>query len=668
MTNTMFKRLQKTLSRHTRTSLLAFSLAAASLPAPSFAQQVTLTLNNADIRELISWAQDITKKTIIIHPNVKGKVTVMAGDPMSTDQAYQVFLSALQVHGFTAIETHSSLKILPDALAKQQSIPVVDHSAKNAEDMVVRIVKVRNVAATQLINILRPLVPQVGHLAAFPDSNTLIIADRAQNIEKILGIVSRIDQVGGVDIEVIDLDFASAKEVQEIVQKLVPGADGKGNKSSGLKLAADERSNSLLLSGDPAMRQQVRKLIARLDQPLAGDGNTQVFFLNYAVATDIAPILESISGSVQRNDKNQQAEDAEFSIQANDSLNAIVVTAPPALLDTMKGVIAKLDVRRAQVLVEALIVEVGEGVQSNIGVEWQAASESGNAGASGNFLNGVQGPNSSVTNPVSLAQGLSVGYFVGTDLRAVINVLASDADSNILSTPTIMALDNEEASILVGENVPFITGSQLQPSGGSDNSVNTFNTVERQDIGISLKVKPRINNDDSVSMEIEQTTENISTAAVSTADIITEKREIKTKVLIGNDEVLVLGGLIRDEISEVESKVPLLGDIPILGHAFKSKTTKTTKRNLMVFIHPKIIANRKQGTEVTRKRYEFIRQDQENFRKDINSIFLPNTDSPVLPERMGSSPLIDKYHRDRMGAGRSDAEQPQEQTEDTSDE
>lgn len=588
-------------------------------------ETVTLALDNADVRDLIRWAQDVTDKSIIIHPNVKGKVTVMAGDPMTRGEAYQVFLSVLQVHGFATVESDNTLKIIPDALAKQSSVPVIEQQNQSGqEDVVVRIIKVRNVSSTQLVNLLRPLVPQVGHLAAYPATNALIIADRANNISKVLDIVNRLDKVGVVDIELLPLEFASAKEVLDVINKLIPKTQAKGGETgSGLKLAVDERSNSLLLTGDPATRQQIRKLVKRLDQPLSGEGNTQVFHLNYANAKDLVEVLESITGSVQKNEKDQGTANIEVSIKANEALNALIVTAPPSLLNTMKGVIAKLDVRRPQVLVEALIVEVNEDLGHDFGVEWRTSSTGDVRAGFRSFPNAIA-PGATPATDITLGSGLSLGYFRGGELRALINALATETNANILSTPTIMALDNEEAQILVGQNVPFITGSEARE--GDD----PFQTIERQDVGITLKVKPRINRDNSVTLDIEQSVESV-TESTEASDIITNKREIKTRVLIGNNETLVLGGLIRDELEESESKVPFLGDIPGLGRLFKSTTTNTVKRNLMVFIHPTILTEADSGYELTSKRYHEMQNRQRNFRDKVETYFVPR-DIPQLPE------------------------------------
>ncbi|WP_240946427.1 type II secretion system secretin GspD [Pseudomaricurvus alkylphenolicus] len=596
-----------------------------NVQAQTAQEQITLALENADIRDLIQWAQEVTEKSIIVHPNIKGKVTVVAGQPMTRGEAFQVFMSVLQVHGFAAIESGNVIKVIPDALAKQSAVTIAPEDSREAtEEVTVQIVKVKNISATQLVNLLRPLVPQVGHLAAYPATNALIVADRAANIRKIMEIVQRLDTVGVVDIELLPLEYASAKEVSEVINKLLPKQQAKGATQLTVQLAVDERSNSILLTGDPATRSQIRKLVQRLDQPLAGDGNTQVFYLNYANAKDLVPILESIAGSVQKNQKDQSASKAEVGIQASESLNALVITAPPSVLNTMKGVIGRLDKRRSQVLVEALIVEVREDLGNDLGIEWFGNNTDTSIGFSS-----FPRTRFNIDPDTGLGDsgtGLTIGYFRGGELRALINALATETNANILSTPTIMALDNEEAQILVGENVPFITGSEAREND------DPFQTIQRQDVGITLKVKPRINNDNSVTLDIEQSVESISESAdVNAADIITNKREIKTRVLIENQEILVLGGLIRDEMEEIENKVPLLGDIPGLGRLFKSTSSDTVKRNLMVFIHPTILADARSSLEISREQYDRIRQDQRAFRNRVESFFIPRS-LPQLPE------------------------------------
>ncbi|WP_428821307.1 type II secretion system secretin GspD [Microbulbifer sp. MCCC 1A16149] len=616
--------------------LLSFSVLAQSSP-----ERVTLSLDNADIRDLINWAADFTGKNIIVHPNVKGKVTVVAGDPMTHPQAFDVFMSVLQVNGFSLVEQGDAWKVVPDALAKQQAIPVIDDQTRApGEALVVRTVRVENISAAQLIAMLRPLIPQTGHLAAYADTNTLIVADRAANIDQIVRLIKQLDRAGAIDIELVPLAFASAKEVKQVINELLQGGGKQaGNDVQPLRIAVDERSNSILLTGDPVTRQQLKKVIERLDQPLAGEGNTAVVYVQYASAADLKPILEGMSGSIQKTEKDQQVADVEVSIQVNEELNALVLTAPPSLLETMKGVIAKLDVRRAQVLIEAIIVEVTEGTGNKLGVKWIAGDDDDVfAGFENDFAEtpiiDADGNVLSEFNPFSLApanlarSGLNLGFLSGTDVRVAVNAMASENNANILSTPTIMALDNEEAEILVGQNVPFITGEQLLSGSNND----PFTTIQRQDVGTTLKVTPRVNNNNSVTLEIEQKVENVLPVASSAAsDIVTSKREIRTKVLIDDGAILVLGGLIEDKVTEINQKVPLLGDIPGIGRLFRNSDKEVAKTNLMVFLRPKILSTQIAGYEETRRRYRDMQEKQLQLRGDTSRIWDWNH-GEVLPD------------------------------------
>ncbi|MGL6161828.1 type II secretion system secretin GspD [Microbulbifer sp.] len=609
--------------------------------SPRGPERVTLSLDNADIRDLINWAADFTGKNIIVHPNVKGKVTVVAGDPMSHQEAFEVFMSVLQVNGFSLVEQGGAWKVVPDALAKQQAIPVVsDEVRAPAESLVVRTVRVENISAAQLIAMLRPLIPQTGHLAAYADTNTLIIADRAANIDQIVRLVKQLDRAGAIEIELVPLQFASAKEVKQVLGELLQsgGKNSAGSEVQPLRIAVDERSNSVLLTGDPVTRQQLKSVIARLDQPLDGEGNTAVVYVQYADAEALKPILEGMSGSIQKTEKDQQVANVEVSIQVNEALNALILTAPPSLLETMKGVIAKLDVRRAQVLIEAIIVEVTEGTGNELGISWIAgANENVVAGWNNNAATRALNEDGEVVetlNPFSLplsslagAGALHLGYLSGTDIRAAINAVASESNANILSTPTIMALDNEEAEILVGQNVPFVTGEQLL----SGSSRDPFTTIQREDIGTELKVTPRVNNNNSVTLEIEQKVENVLPSSEGAVDIVTSKREIRTKVLVDDGAILVLGGLIEDQVNESVSKVPLLGDIPGIGRLFRNNRKDVTKTNLMVFIRPKILTTQIAGYEETRKRYLDLQEKQIHL-KDRTSLIWDWHRGDVLPD------------------------------------
>jgi general secretion pathway protein D len=603
-------------------------------------QKVSVAFDNADVKDVIRWASDLTTKNLIVHPGVAGKkITIVAGEPMTHEEAWQVFLSALQVNGLAVVENGDTVKVLPEPEAKTEKVPVVDGEKKTGgEDIVVRIIKVKNLAAQQLISLLKPLTPNSAHLAAYPENNSLVIADRAGNIAQIVDIINRIDQAGTVDIEIIKLEFASAKDVAKTVLDLVQktGAAKTGAAAAPgreLNITADERSNSILMTGDPVMRSQMRKLIQRLDLPLSGEGNTQVVYLNYITAKDMLPILEGVGNNAKggAGKEGGGAQEVSVNVQALEQTNAVVITAPPSMMNTMKGVIAKLDVRRQQVLVEALIVEVSEDVGRDIGIFW--SSDGDNVKTSGLF--GTR--NATITSDDASGKtglnlgGLSLGFFAGGDLVSLIRALEKNTNANVLSTPTVIALDNEEATILVGESVPFKTGSERVNStsvvGNNNNNNNDsvynndFVQIERKDIGVELKVTPRINQEGILTLDVEQKVESINESAnvggeSGAADIITNKRQIKTKALVKDNNVLVLGGLIRDEVLASENGVPFLSEIPYLGRLFKGTSKQVVKKNLMVFIHPKILYDDADVSDDTGYYYNNIRGVQKRFNKN----------------------------------------------------
>ncbi len=612
--------------------------------------EVTVSFNNADILDVIRWASDLTDKNIIVSETVKSKrVTVIAGDPMSKKEAYETFLSILQVNGLAAVEAEGSLKIFAVQDAKSNAIPLIDDANASDEDIVIRIVRIKNIAATQLLALLRPLVPATAAFEVHADTNILLIADSKANIQKIVSLVEKIDKAGTIDIEVIPLKHASAKDVVTLVSSLMPKIVGAGKDAStaqAINFAADERSNSILISGDPVMRTQIKNLIERIDQPLEGAGNTQVIYLNYADAKDMAEDLEAISGAVISTDKDKKTtttKEGEASIVASEANNALVITASPAMLNTMKDVIAKLDVRREQVLVEALLVEVSEEVGRQLGMLGISTADGGFTGvkAGGTFdpagnisiTPGTPATTTSLaTTPSASGAGLLLSYFERGNLMGVLSALETMSESNVLSTPTIMALDNEEAEILVGENVPFKTGQQNRTSSTSTTDVSDFVSIERQDIGIHLKVKPKINLNDTLTLEIEQKVESIKeTSTTGAADIITDKRELKTKAVIKDNEILVLGGLIRDEAGEIETKVPFLGDIPVIGWLFKGTKKTMVKKNLMVFIHPKIMRNSEENRDISVNRYQDMRGLQEFYNKNTDFLTIRRS-KPLLKE------------------------------------
>ncbi len=576
------------------------------LQAPLYAaEKVTMNMRDADIRALIQWVADNTGKNIVVHRAVQGNVTVLSPQPLTTDEAYQVFLSVLQVQGYAVIETPEALKIVPKALATKGGLPAAGSSA-NA-DMVVSLINIDNVSAQKMAGVLRPLLSAEAVITPYPATNSLVIADNATSIESAKRIIKQLDKSSDNTIELITLKHADAKSVLQSLSSLIPIT---GNDAMEIAISMDERSNSMLMAGDPTRRKQFKQLIAQLDTPLNGQGNTRVIYLHYVDADEILPILKSLALSIQATQKD---ESNTISIDSSESANALIINAPPAMLNTMKDVIQKLDIRRAQVMVEALIVEVSGDIANDVGVSWITNPDQEFIGAV-NTLGDLPLANPGGDNsPLAFApgQGFTFGYFNDGDLQAAIRALNATQNANILSTPTIVAIDNEEASLLVGQNVPFKTG---QSTSSASSTNDPFTTIERQDIGISLVVTPRINQGDSITLDIQQKTENIAPSIDVASDIITNKREILTKALIKDDQILVLGGLISEEESEIQEKVPFLGDLPLIGKLFSSTGKTNSKKNLMVFIHPTILKDDAQITEITQRRYNFMRGLQEQVK------------------------------------------------------
>jgi general secretion pathway protein D len=617
-----------------RIALLALALSHSTAQAQ--AGGITLNLKDADIRTLIETVSEATGRNFVIDPRVKAKVTVVSSRPMNKADLYQVFLSILQVHGYSAVQVGDVTKIVPDVNAKQGPVPVTEPAHPgNGDELVTRVIKVENVPAAQLVPILRPLIPQQGHLAAYAASNTLVVSDRAANVERIIKIIKRIDVPDSQEIEVIPLEHASAAEVVRIITALNQ-KDAKGAKVPGQPiLAADERTNSVLLGGDRTARLRIRGLIAHLDTPLEGGGNTQVVFLKFADAEELAPVLLGVAQQQAEAARKPAAAQAttttttttkkagqEIDIQADPRNNALIITASPAQFNRLRSVIQQLDIRRSQVLVESIIAEVNVDLSKDLGVEFAviptqeggaspAAVSNAGSGTGGlvDIANSIIGGGN---NPFSLAAGLFVGaadLSGSTRWAILVRALAGDAATNILSTPTLVTMDNEEAQIVVGQNVPFITGSFTQT--GTD-ATNPFQTIERQDVGLTLNITPQINEGDTIKLTIEQETSSLSASAATLAasDLITNKRQIKTSVLVEDDQILVLGGLIQDEFQDTVQKTPVLGDIPILGRLFRFDSTKKTKQNLMVFIHPVILQDEATANAYTNRKYGYLRAQQ----------------------------------------------------------
>lgn len=614
-------------------------------PVHSLAQsmeedQIVMNMRDAEIRGVIQWVSDQTGKNILVHNAVQGTITIISGGAVNREAAYELFLTALQVNGFAAQEKNGVITIVPESIAAQGNTPF--ESSSDAE-IVTRLIKVRHIPAAQLSGILKPLLPQHSKISADSSSNSLLIVDRADNLRKIESIVQRMDRPSNGEFDVIKLQHANASNIAQTVSQLI-GSDPSAPASSlKLQVSVDDRSNSLLLYGDASKRKNLRQLVENLDQPVSGDGTTQVIYLNYVDADELVPILESMT-SVHAQDQGK--DQLNVSVNASASTNALVVTAPPALMADMKRVVAQLDIRKAQVLIEALVVQVNHSVANDIGVNWMTTDSVinsadggviGAVNALGNLPLGIvsNALNTQPASPISFdpAAGVTFGFFKNGSLRAAIRALSSNTNANILSTPTIIALDNEQAELLVGQSVPFVTG---QSTGGASPTSDPFTTIQRQDIGTALRVTPRINQGDSIALQIEQTTESFDQSvdpaiAARASDLITRKTEMRTRALIKDGEVLVIGGLISDEERERKQKVPLLGDIPVLGKLFSSKGVTKSKSNLMVFIHPVILKDAEHRRALTKQRYDFMREKQEQFGEG-NGWLDEYRFKPLLPE------------------------------------
>ena len=587
---------------------------------------------DTDIRVVIEAVSKYTGLNFLVDDRVKGKkVTFYTQRAMDAKEIYQVFLSVLKVHNFAAVPGDNVIKIVPDGEAKTEAINTITNARGGVGDeLVTHVIEVRYVQATQLVPILRPLASQRGHFAAVPNSNVIIISDSASNIARLKKIIRRIDQASGDEIEVIPLEHASASELVRILKQL-DSANPKAPSRSA-KVIADVRTNSLLISGDKSARLRMKALVMHLDTPLDVGGNTHVVYLRNAVAKDLVPVLTGIGQNVAKGKKGAAATASDIIIQADENTNALVITAPPDVYRSLKTVISQLDVRRAQVMVEAVIAEVSTEVARELGVQWAIDGRDGNSAVGlVNFSLGT--PITAYANldapPNPIGFNVGVGDLTGTNkVAALLSALAGDSFTNILSTPTLVTLDNEEAEIVVGQNVPFVTGQFTNT--GSTTPSNPFQTIQRQDVGLTLKIKPQINEGDAIKLDVTQEVSSLA-ASAQAADIVTNKRSIRTSVMVDDGQMIVLGGLIEDNLIETEQKVPGLGDIPILGWLFRYQKTTKIKTNLMVFLHPIIMKDSKTMLSLTSEKYNYLRAQQLD-RREKGVRLLDEEDSPLLPE------------------------------------
>ncbi|MDF1724690.1 MAG: type II secretion system secretin GspD [Alcanivorax sp.] len=595
--------------------------AQAQVAASEDGKSWTVNIRNADIQAFISQIADMTGKNFVVDPRVRARdVTVVSTKALSAAEVYELFLSVLQVHGYAAVPSGDIIKIVPNTTAKQSNLPLVGKNEAGGEELVTRVIPVENSPVEELVPVLRPLVPQYGHLAAVGSANALIISDHMDNIRRMEAIIASLDNAESEDVQVIKLEHAFAGDMVKMLESLTPQTGGRRGKTKdgGVTVVADERTNRLIIKGDRITRQRMAQMIRNLDTPASATGGVQVVRLSHGDAEALAELLKNFAegASAAKPGADGKAAAASItgdkvSIQADKSLNALVIRAEPAMMKEIMSVISQLDVRRAQILIEAAIVEVSGDTGKALGFQYVAGSDEsgvgainfGNAGLTINSI--VQALATDDPSGLALGDGITMGFGEqdsNGDLKwgALIQALSTSTDVNLLSTPSILTLDNQEASIVVGENVPFITGTSTSTGSGVS---NPFQTIQREDVGLSLKVTPHVAGLSTIRLELEQENSQVKDSVGEAADIVTTTRKLESTVLADDGETIALGGLIRDNITKTVRKVPILGDIPLLGILFRSTSNSREKSNLMVFLRPTILPDNEQLLNMTRQKY-----------------------------------------------------------------
>ena len=642
------------------------------------AQDISFDFEDAELRSVIQAVAEFTSRNFLVDPSVEGKVTVVAPELLTEDEAYRVFQSVLEVNGYVTVDADGVTKIIPEEKGKLGGVFPHERPA-GADDMMTRVVHLEHVRAERLVPILRPLMPAYGHLAGDAKSSALILTDRAANVERLVNIIKRLDRPARTgEVELVPLSHASAEELALLFNRLHQVADTEGAGVNGAAIIADPRTNSLIIKADADTRKQLKALALELDAPASGRGNTHVIYLKNASAENLVAVLESSLKNASETQGGNIARNV--SIKADPETNALVVTATQSDFTILEQVIRKLDVRRLQVYVEALIAEVDTRTTQEIGVQFGVgdgvrSDRRGVVGATS--LGTVPGTTLAevLANPLAAGAGLSLGYVDGIitlpdgtevhNLNALAKALEGQSDANVLSTPNILTMDNEEAEITVGQNVPFITGAFSQINQGTAVE-NPFQTIQRKDVGLTLRIKPQITEGSAIKMEIYQEVSNVAQRGEA-RDIVTNTRSLSTTIVAENNQMVVLGGLIQDDVSNNVQKVPLLGDVPLLGQLFRYKNRTRKKTNLLVFLRPQVIRGPKDMDEPTRDKYEYLGRlsDQEAFKDndDAHSMLeewelitgdpgvdsadpaeqQPGTDEEqTTPERQQPEPLADE--------------------------
>jgi general secretion pathway protein D len=643
------------------TGLLPALLLALAAPARA---ATTLNLKDADINTLITTVSEVTGKNFIVDERVKGKVTVISSRPMSSDAVYETFLAVLATKGFAAVPAGSAIKIVQDSSARQEGgARLSDGSGLPDDEVVTHVFQIENVSAAQLQPILRPLIPQWGHLVAYGPSNMLIISDRAANVVRLARLIEQIDRTGDREVELVKLVHAGAADIVRILTTLTQQDKAADPAIRPATVIADERSNSVLIGGDKSERQKLLDIISRLDVPLTEDGATQVVYLRYASAENLAPILE---GYAQQADAANRAAPAPGGaaapgagaaaptrIIADKDTNALVITGSPKAMKAIRNVIAQLDIKRSQVLVEAVVAEVSGSLSTQLGIDWAVFNpdriaaatilDPSTLGVAGGVLQGgstgLNAAANALTSGGTRTPGLIAAGGVdnggGTSFGAILRALQSDGDSNVLSTPTIVATDNEESKLTVGQELSIPSGSfTTSTAGGTGSQVgNPFTTFNQKTVGLTLGLTPQVSGEgDSIKMKIALEVSSQAAGLAGTASQVFNKRNIDTTVTVDSGQIVVLGGLIDDQSTDTVNAVPFLSKIPLIGGLFQSRTVTKQKRNLMVFIRPVILGTGEETDYYTRRKYEGVRDQQVDQVNRPRASVVPRGPMPVLKQ------------------------------------
>ena len=652
--------------------------------------EVLLNFQSADLQAVVKAMSQMTGRNVLVDPRVRGQVTIISARPMPVAAAFQVFLSALKAQGFTAVDgPEGAVRIIPVAEAKAAA-PVNERDAppRGGEQIVTQVAIGQHVAVSQLQNVLRPLMSPTSQLSVYDPANALIITDYADNVRRLLRIIERIDVPAGTEVIVVPLQNASAIDLAELVVRLsgsgvatpgVPGAPQTQIAAGGdrFSVVPDTRTNSLLLRSDnPGRIAQLRSLIEKLDVPARAMGSTRVIYLRHAEAVKLVEVLRGMlsaaaapAGAQPGAGTRPPGAAAPSLIQADEATNSIIINASDTVYNNLRTVIEQLDVRRAQVYVEALVAEMNADRTDELGVQWAAARGVGTrtVGAAANFpaaspslSEAVAGAATGAVNPAGLTVavlGNTIQLPDGTSVRglgALARALQANNLGNILSTPNLLTLDNYQAKIVIGQNVPFVTGSfaaATTAAAAGVAAVNPFQTIERRDVGLTLRIKPQISEGSTIRLEIYQEVSNIDpTARAGASDLVTTKRSLETKVVVDDGNTIVLGGLIQNTLNVTTQQIPILGDIPILGALFRFKSEERKRTNLMIFLRPVIIRSVEDGYRVTQDRYEHLRgytrgegPERENIYDRMEPVppappreppaKIPGQDSPAAPAR-----------------------------------